>query len=110
VKLIQRDIPLLKVDAVASTETEAPEADEAPRRERGRRGKRGAERGSERPADAAPAEKSEARPPRERSERRPRNNDRPVNKTERLPEYASDTPFGSDGPVPAFLLRSSGAR
>jgi superfamily II DNA/RNA helicase len=110
VKLIQRDIPLLKVDAVASTETEAPEADEAPRRERGRRGKRGAERGSERPADAAPTEKSEARPPRERPERRPRNDERPVNKTERLPEYASDTPFGSDGPVPAFLLRSSGAR
>jgi superfamily II DNA/RNA helicase len=110
VKLIQKDIPLLKVDAAAPSEAEPAAAEDAPRRERGRgHGKRGADR-AERVADPAPAETSEARPPRERSERRPRNGERPVNKTERLPEYASDTPFGSDGPVPAFLLRSSGAR
>jgi superfamily II DNA/RNA helicase len=57
----------------------------------------------------APREKTEARPPRERAEQRPRN-ERPVNKPERVAEYASDTPFGSDGPVPAFLLRPGVAR
>ena len=109
-KLIQKDIPLLTVDAAAPAEAETAGIEEAPRNERGRgRGKRGAERGT-RPADAAPAETSEGRAPRERPERRPRKSEHPVNKTERLPEYVSDTPFGSDGPVPAFLLRSSGAR
>jgi superfamily II DNA/RNA helicase len=122
-KLIQKDIPLLKVDATAPAEAEASEA--TPRFERSRgRGKRlkdvaVAEKSEARPPrppeksearPPRPAEKSEARPPRERSERRPRNGERPVNKTERLPDYASDTPFGSDGPVPAFLLRPGVAR
>ncbi len=56
-----------------------------------------------------PRDQQEPRPPREKSERRPRN-ERPVNNPERIAEYASDTPFGSDGPVPAFLLRPGVAR
>jgi len=114
-KLIQKDIPLLKVDGEASSATEAV-ADDEPRSEpRSRRG-RGRDKRSD---DAKPArEPTEARPPREKPEAkpqrekspRPQRDERPASKSGRDPEYASDTPFGSDGPVPAFLLRSSVAR
>jgi superfamily II DNA/RNA helicase len=105
-KLIQKDIPLLKLDAQAQAEPEAV-ADEEPRSEsRGRRG-RGRDKRSDEPKPAR--EKAEAKAPREKSERRPRD-ERPAGKPARAPDYTSDTPFGSDGPVPAFLLRSSVAR
>ena len=105
-KLIQKDIPLLKLDAQTPAEPEAA-SDEEPRSEaRGRRG-RGRDKRSDEPKPAR--EKAEAKAPREKSDRRQRD-ERPADKPARVPEYTSDTPFGSDGPVPAFLLRSSVAR
>jgi superfamily II DNA/RNA helicase len=105
-KLIQKDIPLLKLDAQTPAEPEAA-SDEEPRSEaRGRRG-RGRDKRSDEPKPAR--EKAEAKAPREKSDRRHRD-ERPADKPARVPEYTSDTPFGSDGPVPAFLLRSSVAR
>jgi superfamily II DNA/RNA helicase len=103
VKLIQRDIPLLQADAEAPAEAATPAVEDAPRRERSRGRTR-------RETQAPPAETVEAKPSRGRSERRPRQNEGRGNKTERLPDYASDTPFGSDGPVPAFLLRPGSPR
>ena len=105
-KLIQKDIPLLKLDAETSAEPGAAVEDEHRSESRGRRG-RGREKRSD---DGKPArEPAEAKPPREKPARQPRD-ERPAGKPGRDPEYASDTPFGSDGPVPAFLLRSSVAR
>ena len=115
-KLIQKDIPLLTVDGEASVEHEAAADGEARSESRGRRG-RGRDKRSD---DAKPArekaeakpsrDKSAAKPPREKAERRPRDERPAKSGPSRAPEYTSDTPFGSDGPVPAFLLRSSVAR
>ncbi len=105
-KLIQKPIPLL---AVEGAKTEAPAAaaseERAPREDRPRRGERRPKRSEE---AAAPAEKKrEGRAPREdRNKDRGDRNER----NDHMPEYSSDTPFGSDGPVPAFLLRSSSVR
>ncbi|MEO8758030.1 MAG: DEAD/DEAH box helicase [Devosia sp.] len=46
----------------------------------------------------------------ERQAEHPARHDAPKPQRERAPAGGSDTPFGSDGPVPAFLLRSTGAR
>ncbi len=107
VKLIQKDIPLLKVDGEAPAKAPAAATEEEPRSHtRGRRG-RGREKDGE---ESKPArEKSPAKAAREKPARKPRE-ERPSSKPSRVPEYTSDTPFGSDGPVPAFLLRSSLAR
>ena len=107
VKLIQKDIPLLKLDGEAPAKAPAAATEEEPRSHaRGRRG-RGREKDGE---DSKPArEKPDPKAAREKPARKPRD-ERPSNKPSRVPEYTSDTPFGSDGPVPAFLLRSSVAR
>jgi superfamily II DNA/RNA helicase len=112
VRLIQKDIPLIAVDgAAASAEPDAPREDRKPRRERGERSERGerrhrdgANKDKQQPTENVIAADKPARVPR------PPREDRPRDKRERSPEYASDTPFGSDGPVPAFLLRSGGER
>jgi superfamily II DNA/RNA helicase len=126
-RLIQQDIPLMVVEG-QSLADESPRGD-APRsesRSRGRsrhtgdgkatrptpetvesplpREKQNAHPPRSQQEPRAPREKTEPRSQREKNERRPRN-DRGVNNPERVAEYASDTPFGSDGPVPAFLLR-----
>lgn len=139
VKLIQRDIPTMQLDAAAVAEDTSvarePRDQERPPREgrtRGRRTRGGeAPRSHEpRPAHAKPAPAKPARgePPhddaapvsrqarQEPTAPRPPREDRPrperQEKQERQPQRprreaapASDTPFGSDGPVPAFLLR-----
>jgi superfamily II DNA/RNA helicase len=115
VKLIQRDIPQL---ALPGGEAEAPaEAGERHTESRPpRRGaRRGARRGSEeadrgaRPAKATPVAaaavepKQESRPPRPASATVPAS--KPPRRSGTKPQ--GDSPFGNDGPVPAFLLRSS---
>jgi superfamily II DNA/RNA helicase len=116
VKLIQRDIPVVPFEGVPASETRSSE-DRAPREE-GRRGRRtrGKEREREPKAnsgrhhedDAAPVQAEEPRAPRKRQhEDRP---PAPRPRREREAEPADTTPFGSDGFVPAFLLRPSGAR
>ena len=129
VKLIQKDIPLMVVEG--SPTADVSENSGEPRTESRSRGRsrhtgNGKARrepaenqaSTDKPAPRPPVEQqeprpprgnSETRPPREKSERRPRS-ERPVNKPERIGDYASDTPFGSDGPVPAFLLRPGVAR
>jgi len=140
VKLIQKDIPVMTLDGAPKDEpvqgehapSDRPRAEEG-RERRGRRTTRGGnDRRPEKPARAPEAVENavaaEARPARakpareERSERpapapaavqqaaRQERGERPASKPQRRPEPASDTPFGSDGPVPAFLLRSSGIR
>ncbi|RYE08693.1 MAG: DEAD/DEAH box helicase [Hyphomicrobiales bacterium] len=116
VKLIQKEIPPLEVEgAPAASDVTVDEAPREPKR--GRRGATRGRRDGERPPKAdkpeaevatAPAPAKEPRPPRENRE--PRRNDRGSDKPAKQPEYTSDTPFGSDGPVPAFLLRSAGPR
>jgi superfamily II DNA/RNA helicase len=126
VRLIQKDIPQVALGGVA----EAISSDDEPPSESRSRGRsRHTGNGKSRaPEEAkAPREKQDARPararedqvasgdpqeqrgPREKRERRPRN-DRSDNRSERPSEYTSDTPFGSDGPVPAFLLRPGVSR
>ena len=102
-KLIQRDIPLMAVDGAAGTTVaEEPREARKPKRERGERNRRDRAR-SEPTENVIAADKPERAP---REPRKERSRDR----HERAPEYASDTPFGTDGPVPAFLLRSAGVR
>jgi superfamily II DNA/RNA helicase len=107
VKLIQKEIPLLKVDGAAAAASESPE----PVREERPEGRgRGRDRDRPKRPEAAPAngasEQAVRAPKKERRER----GERPRSKPERVPDYTSDTPFGSDGPVPAFLLRTGGGR
>jgi superfamily II DNA/RNA helicase len=122
VKLIQKDIPLMPLDGTAIREDAAAAGDDErpardPGRRRGGRGRkpRDGERtdGAEQPrAETAPQQERKPRedrqPRREREEQQPREDrqprqERPAGKPRRA---ESDTPFGSDGPVPAFLLRS----
>jgi len=120
VKLIQRDIPVVSFEGSPAAESSGGEA-RAPREE-GRRGRR--TRGKEREPKAngtrhresepapAPVQAEESRPPRKQ---RPAQEERPApvqprREREREREPADTTPFGSDGFVPAFLLRPSGAR
>ena len=103
VKLIQKDIPLLETAGVSDT-TEAGQ-ERAPREERPRRGERKPKHADE--ARPAGEKKREGRGPRDNRGRDRRDE---AEGTGNMPEYSSDTPFGSDGPVPAFLLRSSGVR
>jgi superfamily II DNA/RNA helicase len=120
VKLIQKPIPAMQLEGGVAEETpvrEEREQGSEGRERRGRRtrgGKRPSEATNSKPVEAKPAETKpveakapEPRQPRpEREERR----ERPSQKPQRRPEPVSDSPFGSDGPVPAFLLRSSGSR
>jgi superfamily II DNA/RNA helicase len=115
VKLIQRDIPVVSFEG-SSVEAAADEP-RAPREE-GRRGRRtrGKERepkanggGRQREAEPAPVQAEQSRPPRKQRRQEERPTPAPTQpRHDREP--ADSTPFGSDGFVPAFLLRPSGAR
>jgi superfamily II DNA/RNA helicase len=109
VKLIQKDIPVMAVEGGPSSEAaaEATAEDRPARREGGERKPRGGRSRGERKAKTTDNDTTEAVP--EKATRRERE-ERPRAPRERVPDYASDTPFGSDGPVPAFLLKSSGVR
>jgi superfamily II DNA/RNA helicase len=147
VKLIQRDIPTIKVDGgpapVSGGEATSEDTSQADRPRRGRR-TRGGERRTEtaRPEAAKPetvkqesakpetakpetvkpeARKAEAAPAaaRPERERKPRNDqpapspersERPAKPRREHHETDSSSPFGSDGPVPAFLLRPGTVR
>jgi superfamily II DNA/RNA helicase len=128
VKLIQRDIPYATNDnsAVASTEVDdEAETSERPARTRPERTRRG--RGPRTEASAPPVSREE---PKEKAPR----TDRPAPQRDRQPAAAErnsgqqrsgrrgpkppqhsnqdqgvdpNSAFGSDGPIPAFLLRSS---
>ncbi|MBI4922523.1 MAG: DEAD/DEAH box helicase [Devosia nanyangense] len=121
-RLIQRDIPPMALDGNIREEPVAEAREHEPRERRSRRG-RGNTRSDGSTQHAAPgrADRQErngseirSQAPRVHQEApRPERQDRP----EPLPETqkprrgpVSDTPFGSDGPVPAFLLRPTGAR
>jgi len=128
VRLIQRDIPLMALDAAAvAQDTSTPREPRESGREPSRSGGRGATRKGRsggrdqhddgpkvdrapRPAradhaheEAAPAEAAPRQQPKPRAER-------PAQKPRRDTTGGADSPFGSDGPVPAFLLRPTGAR
>jgi len=114
VKLIRKDIPAMAisgggVDSIADGEPAS--ADERPRRGSARRGAR--RRNPEAAPVAEAPERTETpaapRPPREAS--RP-----PVREAAKQPQPSKparrepapgNSPFGNDGPVPAFLLRSA---
>jgi len=107
-RLIQHDIPVMSIDAgrgggeTAPTEqTETPR--ERPPRENRLRG-RGRDRGPKRDnaPRSAPVESAARTAAPSAPKPRP---DRPAKQTGR-----SGDPFGSDGPVPAFLLRPGTAR
>jgi hypothetical protein len=111
VKLIQRDIPVSKVEATGSTDPEdaAPEPSERrPRRERHRGEHKRETPKAEHVAKPEPVAK--ASKPTDHEPRKPapeRHTPRPARST---PAAGGHSPFGSDGPVPAFLLRPTGAR
>ncbi|HEX4296707.1 MAG TPA: DEAD/DEAH box helicase [Devosia sp.] len=125
-RLIQRDIPAMAMDGIVAAPESAGDSPE-PRREHRSRRTRGGEK-PRRPAEpeaarrqpAAEREPSEAAPAKARPtprEQAPRQVDHakpaapaPQQQAQRpRREPRQDTPFGSDGPVPAFLLRP-GAR
>jgi superfamily II DNA/RNA helicase len=126
VKLIQRDIPLMKLDGAALDEPQAGDATEH-REERPKRGRRrGAERrpDAERKPDAARTESAPHREHKPQAERpakangdvgrkpapKPRD-ERPAARPPRERDSGgASSPFGSDGPVPAFLLRPGNVR
>ena len=136
VRLIQRDIPAMKLDAAAPDEAPVHEASEPrgdrPQRSRGRGRGRSGDGSSEhqakidrapRPERAAtdttaPTERPAQQPQQAakpsdrqpRQERAAKRDDTAKPQRERAPAGGSGTPFGSDGPVPAFLLRPSGSR
>ena len=123
-RLIKTDIPVMGLDNVGTETAESP----APRAESRSRGSRHSRDGQKahRPeatppevaTEQAPAAKT-VRPPRPAPEEAPRparHRASPAETTPRAPKPArspqrepagGDSPFGSDGPVPAFLLRSS---
>jgi superfamily II DNA/RNA helicase len=94
-KLIQRDIPWLEQKGRPAPAAEES-ADEAPAPR-----KRGVRRGSDR--QVKPATKATQPPADEKPASKPR---KPRPDSESGIDVHS--PFGSDGPVPAFLLRSTG--
>jgi len=116
VKLIQRDIPMIKLDA--SLEVEPVAADAEPSERRGRRDRHRGERKSDAPrsnvhkADSVKAEAPAPQAAKPASRDRAPTPERPAARPARsLPVGGgSQSPFGSDGPVPAFLLRPAGAR
>ncbi len=105
-KLIQKDIPLLKLDGATEPDVETGESEPRSEGSRSRGRTRGRSNRTAAAAESAAAEHAPQEPKRERRER----DQRPSSKPDRVPEYTSDTPFGSDGPVPAFLLRSAGGQ
>jgi superfamily II DNA/RNA helicase len=124
VKLIQRDIPAMQLDGAAVTADTSPAREprtssrgERPKRERHRsegpridRAPKSAREESPRGETAQPEARREAAQPRREASQPKPHNDRPSPKPRREPSGTSDTPFGSDGPVPAFLLRPAAVR
>jgi superfamily II DNA/RNA helicase len=128
-KLIQRDIPQVDLDRAAvagdtSVVRDRPERGERTERSGSDRPERGARRTRGRrdtgsapraeaearvveQVEAAPVEVEETKPveSRPRREASPERGERRPRKSEPRPESKSDSPFGSDGPIPAFLLR-----
>ncbi|KQU96518.1 hypothetical protein ASC89_16745 [Devosia sp. Root413D1] len=124
-KLIAKDIPEVKLGGGSVERSEATRTEErgevrSLRDGRGRRGGRGS-RETAAPVEAAAVQETQ-QPREERSERprRPQRNDAPRNDNNRSnggekpareprPQHiegiVADSPFGSDGPIPAFLLR-----
>ena len=116
-KLIHKDIPEGKLPGDATSASSASRTEEAPV-ERPSRGRRGATRGRPEGAngDARPHRDEprqthhESRPHREEP-RQPRREPRPPR--DEAPEWSdrkvegidAASPFGADGPIPAFLLR-----
>jgi superfamily II DNA/RNA helicase len=113
-RLIQRDIPQMPLDAVAgapaAVESRTADGGQPPARSRRTRGRKPAgaeakpaaeEQIERRKQPVAQPEAAEAprvtaeRPPRPQKQQKPRN--------ERAAR--ADSPFGDDGPIPAFLLR-----
>jgi superfamily II DNA/RNA helicase len=114
VKLIQRDIPVVKLEGALDVETpdESEREPRGPRRERqrGRVHKADAPRAEkpERPQRSQSPEKSEAPERAERAPRKDEARERRDSQPARQRSHggAGQSPFGNDGPVPAFLLRS----
>ncbi len=130
-KLIQRDIPEVSLGRVEASSAEAPAREErSPREGHGERSGRGDRGGRNRggrgersrppreehaaaPKQEAAAPKQEPRPerqPERQSERQPERQpelvgDAPPRKQSAPRRQSSDSPFGNDGPIPAFLLR-----
>jgi superfamily II DNA/RNA helicase len=123
VKLIQKDIPEV-AKVVIGPRSDDEERDEKPALKSAARGRRGRQsRGERRPQEAAPADvrqesaiEERAREERPREERQ--NSRRPepaaaapsarqpvAQRKPSPPRKPSESPFGNDGPVPAFLLR-----
>jgi superfamily II DNA/RNA helicase len=112
-KLIQRDIPVVKLNGAAGQPEPSSEPTEHRGRDRGnrRRGQRPERRESAPGTPAADAPKAS----RQADERQPRKEPRPPTPEpqrrqqqaprRRDPAVDADSPFGQDGPVPAFLLR-----
>jgi superfamily II DNA/RNA helicase len=105
--LIQRDIPVLALDAHnGATNGDAGEAPSATPRHRGRRGAaRNASPADSKPADSKPADNAAPKPEREPRGERP-GRGAPAEKPKPTSPHLPGNPFGDDGPVPAFLLRS----
>ena len=103
-KLIQKPIDWLDTGAATAAPAEGEERAKPARGRRGR-GKTG--------QDAAPAEKTEEAPVRERARPAEEKAAKPGRERARRPGKSADTesdvvsnsPFGNDGPIPAFLLR-----
>jgi superfamily II DNA/RNA helicase len=129
VKLIQRDIPWLDTGTAAPASTEAASED-APAKPRVARPRRGGARtrpeavqeaapSRARPAPEAQEAPKRTRPAAEQSEapkpEAPRQEQRPSRARPKRPQEPrmdesgidANSPFGADGPVPAFLLRST---
>jgi superfamily II DNA/RNA helicase len=119
-RLIQKDIPEGKLSGEAAPSQSRSEPSDAPaREERSGRGSGARRRGGESRARPEPARQEQ--PSRQeqpvRQERPDRQDDRPQRperkdsgRSQRAPAQhiegiVSDSPFGSDGPIPAFLLR-----
>jgi superfamily II DNA/RNA helicase len=123
VRLIQHDIPAMKLEGGAADDEPAhehrePRGDRPKReRQRGGRGRHEDANGHEakidrapRPERAVPEADHAASDKPKQQDRAPKRHDTPKPQRERAPASGSNSPFGSDGPVPAFLLRPSGAR
>jgi superfamily II DNA/RNA helicase len=124
VKLIQKDIPEVGKVVIESREDDE-ERDEKPALKSAARGRRGRQsRGERRPQEAASAEVRQESPggerPREEKPREERQNSRRPEPAATAPSArqpvaprkpnpprkpSGESPFGNDGPVPAFLLR-----
>ncbi|MHB1102887.1 MAG: DEAD/DEAH box helicase [Devosia sp.] len=113
VKLIQRDIPLMVIEGAPSPARGVEDAGEkTPAVERrpsvrGRKERR--PRQEPKPVVAPEVVAADRQPPRRppRQKRQPRNADETHKQLTSKSDWGidSDSPFGSDGPIPAFLLR-----